>query len=71
MYNFQEYLNALKALPKDDSPAIFGLPDNINRAWEQRNASKIIIELKSNTISIFYWHILYWRTFALTYTLPT
>lgn len=43
----QEYLNALKLLTKNDSPSVFGLPENIERAWEQRIASKIISEIKS------------------------
>lgn len=50
---FQEYLNALKKLSKDDAPSIFGLPDNIDRAWEQRTASIIIRDLKSELILLF------------------
>lgn len=43
----------MKVFPKDDLPAIFGLPENTDRAFEQRTASEIIEKLKSNGFAYY------------------
>lgn len=43
--HYQEYLNAIMQMSKD-FPSYFGLPDNINRAWEKNTSAKVISDLK-------------------------
>lgn len=43
---FQEYLNFIKQLSDRDLPSYFGLPENIDRAWEKNIAYEIISNLR-------------------------
>ncbi|VEN39261.1 unnamed protein product [Callosobruchus maculatus] len=44
---FEEYIKCIKLIPSKDDPSIFGLPQNIDRAWEKQMSSSAISELKS------------------------
>lgn len=43
--NFIEYVNSIKQLSDTDSPMSFGLPLNIDRAWQKNISGKIIMSL--------------------------
>ncbi|XP_056634261.1 cytoplasmic dynein 2 heavy chain 1 [Diorhabda sublineata] len=43
---FEEYIKLIKQIPATDKPSIFGLAENINRAWEKQTSWKITSELK-------------------------
>ncbi|XP_018579489.1 cytoplasmic dynein 2 heavy chain 1 [Anoplophora glabripennis] len=49
---FQDYLNIIKQFPTQDEPSIFGLAENINRAWEIQTSSNITTDLKNLYLSI-------------------
>lgn len=48
---FEEYLSVIKLLPNSDMPSVFGLSENINRAWERQTSTRIITELKNLYLS--------------------
>ncbi|KAK5644082.1 hypothetical protein RI129_007927 [Pyrocoelia pectoralis] len=45
--NFQDYLNAINQLSDRDLPSYFGLPANIQQAWEKTTSSEIISHLRN------------------------
>ncbi|KAG5876642.1 hypothetical protein JTB14_012987 [Gonioctena quinquepunctata] len=59
---FEEYLKMIKQLPNVDAPSIFGLAENIERAWEKQSSSKLISELKNFHLTK---HV--WKTFDQTF----
>ncbi|CAH1986240.1 unnamed protein product [Acanthoscelides obtectus] len=47
MAKFEEYVKCIKQIPIKDDPSIFGLPQNIDRAWEKQMSSSAVSELKN------------------------
>lgn len=43
--NLQDYVNSIKQMSDADGPSLFGLPLNIDRAWEKNISSKLLTEL--------------------------
>ena len=43
----QDYQDLISQLPDDDSPAYFGLPDNIERSAQRSNSLRVISQLKT------------------------
>ncbi|XP_060532310.1 cytoplasmic dynein 2 heavy chain 1 isoform X2 [Cylas formicarius] len=42
----QDYIAAIKTFPNKDAPSAFGLPDNVNKAWEIQSSARLVAELK-------------------------
>ncbi|KAK4887690.1 hypothetical protein RN001_003961 [Aquatica leii] len=49
--NFQEYLNVIKQLSDQNLPRYFGLPENIQKAWDITASSNIILDLRNISLN--------------------
>ncbi|KAF5303585.1 hypothetical protein FQR65_LT08186 [Abscondita terminalis] len=49
--NFQEYLNVINQLSDRNLPQYFGLPMNIQKAWERTTSTNIILDLRKINLS--------------------
>lgn len=47
----QDYLQAIASLPDEDSPALFGLPANINRSLQASNSAAVVGALRAMSVS--------------------
>ncbi|KAF5283232.1 hypothetical protein FQA39_LY17379 [Lamprigera yunnana] len=45
--NFNEYVNVINHLSDRNLPNYFGLPENIQKAWERSTAKNVILDLKN------------------------
>ncbi len=45
-----DYVSIIQALPETDTPALFSLPDNIDRTAQQVNSTRVIAQLKAMSL---------------------
>lgn len=46
LLTLQDFIDAIEKLPEADSPAYFGLPENIDRSSQRMASSNVITQLK-------------------------